>query len=349
MNENSHTVQEVSQFANRYRNRDDGQVVSIHYDPFTVKARLRWKDGGKDWLIRFTFSGRSSFIDEKVQNEAVAMKFVALSTPIPVPRVIAYGTAADNPTGLGPFIIMTWVEGKKMSDILWNKGDRSSEDNDTIMEALYGQMAELLLELWKLNFDKIGSLAQTEMTRTISASRRPSSQGISELSRVCDLSDHIGPSKIYHSAVDYVSSLLELQSIRLQRQQATIGDTAPYREQYTALHLMKAIALNFVSRTENYGPFKLFAEGLRPENVLVDDSLQVTGVINWEFCYSAPVQFAGSMPDWLLPDAPHVFIKQRGLRAFLETYIAEASTFLNNIGYDEIKGSRKVSELRFRS
>ncbi|KAL5357110.1 hypothetical protein BJX96DRAFT_162862 [Aspergillus floccosus] len=328
MNENSHTAQEICTFANRYRKRDGGQVVSMHYDQFTVKARLHWDDGGRDWLIRFTFSGRSSFIDEKVQNEAVAMKFVALNTPIPIPRVITYGTAADNPTGLGPFIIMTWVEGRKMSDVLWNTRGRSVEETRAKREILYGQMADILLELWNLNFDRIGSLVQTEITRTFSANRRPSSQGISELSRVWDLSDHIEPSRIYHSAVEYIYSLLELQSIRLERQRTIMSDTASYREQYAARHLMKAIALSFVSRTDNYGPFKLFAEGLRPEHVLVDDSLQVTGVTNWEFCYSGPVQFAGSMPDWLLPLAPHIYIKQRGLHAFLESYVTQGNSFL---------------------
>ncbi|KAG2411639.1 hypothetical protein HFD88_009195 [Aspergillus terreus] len=345
MNENSHTAQEICAFANRYRKRDGGKVVSMHYDPFTVKARLHWDDGGRDWLIRFTFSGRSSFIDEKVQNEAVAMKFVALKTPIPIPRVIAYGTAADNPTGLGPFIIMTWVDGRKMSDVLWNTPGRNLEETRATREILYGQIADILLELWKLNFDRIGSLVQAEITRTFSANRRPSSQGISELSRVWDLSDHIGPSRIYHSAVDYVYSLLELQSIRLERQQTIMGDTASYREQYAARHLLKAIALSFVSRADNYGPFKLFAEGLRPDHVLVDDSLQVTGVTNWEFCYSGPVQFAGSMPDWLVPLAPHTYIKQRGLPAFLQSYITEASAFLEVLKKREDGGAHDGNRL----
>lgn len=348
MNENSHTAQEICAFANRYRKRDGGKVVSMHYDPFTVKARLHWDDGGRDWLIRFTFSGRSSFIDEKVQNEAVAMKFVALKTPIPIPRVIAYGTAADNPTGLGPFIIMTWVDGRKMSDVLWNTPGRNLQETRATREMLYGQMADILLELWKLNFDRIGSLVQAEITRTFSANRRPSSQGISELSRVWDLSDHIRPSRIYHSAVDYVYSLLELQSIRLERQQTIMGDTASYREQYAARHLLKAIALSFVSRADNYGPFKLFAEGLRPEHVLVDDSLQVTGVTNWEFCYSGPVQFAGSMPDWLLPLAPHTYIKQRGLPAFLQSYITEASAFLEVLKKREDGGAHDGDRLSVR-
>lgn len=82
---------------------------------------------GEDWLIRFPLPGKSMFLDEKVRREALLMKFIKENTDIPVPRVIAYGTADENPTGLGPFIIMTWIEGKEMSDIL-QRDDTSGKE-----------------------------------------------------------------------------------------------------------------------------------------------------------------------------------------------------------------------------
>lgn len=38
------------------------------------------------------------------------MRYVAANTTIPVPRIYHYGSAAENPTGLGPFIIMDYIE-----------------------------------------------------------------------------------------------------------------------------------------------------------------------------------------------------------------------------------------------
>jgi hypothetical protein len=74
------------------------------------------------------------FLDEKVRREALLMEFICSRTQIPVPRVIAYGAAHENPTGLGPFIIMTWIEGRKMSEILRKdtpgKGDILNPDID---------------------------------------------------------------------------------------------------------------------------------------------------------------------------------------------------------------------------
>lgn len=94
------------------------------------------------------------FLEEKIYNEVAFMKYIAANTQIPVPRVVGYGKAEENPTGLGPFIIMTWADGKPMSEILLRE-KVSDEDDDILepdidnqtLEILYGQMAEILLEL----------------------------------------------------------------------------------------------------------------------------------------------------------------------------------------------------------
>ncbi|KAF9894788.1 hypothetical protein FE257_004409 [Aspergillus nanangensis] len=334
----SHATQGVCDLASKYRGRDDCQIISIHHNAFTVSIRLHWEDGEKDWLLRCTLPGKSSLLDEKVENEAIAMKFVARHTPIPVPRVIAYGKSSTNPTGLGPFIIMTWVEGRKMSSILRKDGCGGGELDPhldaAVLEALYGQMAEILLELWKLDFDCIGSLGQAEMSGKVAVDRRPAGLGMSEVARTCDLSDVVGRARVYHSSADYVYSLLELQGTHLARHhgRGVAGDnTTQYRQQYACRHLMRAVALNFIPEGDNYGPFKLFAERLSPEHVLVDESLQVASVVNWEFCYAAPSAFAGSVPWWLLLRPPQKLILQWGVERFLNAYLPRAELFVQMV------------------
>jgi hypothetical protein len=92
---------------------------------------------------------------------------------------------------------------------------------------------------------------------------------------------------------------------------------------------MKAIALDFISQEDNHGPFKLLCDDFGPGNALVDDSLPVTGVIDWEFCYTAPVQFAGSIPSWLLLQRPHRIINELGAAGFLAMFLPKAELFLN--------------------
>lgn len=220
-------------------------------------------------------------LDEKIQREATLMQYIAKNTSIPVPRVIAHGRACDNPTGLGPFIIMTWVEGKKMSDVL-RKGDTDPKDvildpeiDQPTLHTLYDQMAEILLELWNLDFEAIGSVVLDEQAGTHSIAARPLTIEMNELVRTCGLKESLFEDRVYHSTADYIASLLELQSKHLEQQRNSIYDSSDCREKYTCRHLMKAVALNFIDRATNYGPFKLFCDDLWPGNVLVDDTLQV--------------------------------------------------------------------------
>jgi hypothetical protein len=53
------------------------------------------------------------------------------------------------------------------------------------------------------------------------------------------------------------------------------------------------------------------------------------GVIDWEFCYTAPVQFAGSIPSWLPLQRPHRIINEFGAAGFLAMFLSEAELFPN--------------------
>lgn len=47
------------------------------------------------------------------------MRYIAANTTIPVPIIHHWGTGAENPTGLGPFIIMDYIDHERtMSDAL---------------------------------------------------------------------------------------------------------------------------------------------------------------------------------------------------------------------------------------
>lgn len=163
------SLESISQLGGRFRGDSKCFLVSKHCGSFNFCVRMHWKDGGPDWLIRFPIPGKTVFPEKKFSNKVATMKFIRERTSIPVPKVIAHGTAADNNTGLGPFIIMTWIEGKNMKELMQIPsvdGDKSYESGDimrpdidrTTLSALYGQMTSVLLELSTIKFDRIGSL-----------------------------------------------------------------------------------------------------------------------------------------------------------------------------------------------
>lgn len=150
---------------------------------------------------------------------------------------------------------------------------------------------------------------------------------MNELLRAYGMDDRM-PRRTYSSSTDYILSLIELQWEQLRNQRNSVYDSEDCRQKYACRHLMQAIAPHFISRRDTFGPFKLFSDDLCPSNVLVDENLNVTAVIDWEFCYAAPAQFAGSLPWWLILRRPSDLLNDQGPETFLDTYVPKAELFL---------------------
>jgi hypothetical protein len=120
-----------------------------------------------------------AYADEKVAKKVKALSFFHHRTTIPVPRVHAWGPAASNFLGIGPFIMMDFMNGVSLSDILKDpnaepptrlmRGDISDSD----IEFIYRQLANFLLQLFQLDFDRIGSLQSPEAEAPSTLSIRP--------------------------------------------------------------------------------------------------------------------------------------------------------------------------------
>lgn len=143
----------------------DGMPCTLDGDDncgsFNWCCKVRFNDGVQ-WMVRFSVPGRVMNGDEKVKHEVATIRFVRRNTTIPVPSVRAWGLAADNPLGLGPFIIADFIEGESLGAILKDsasgvlRSDISHDDLDTI----YRQIANIILELSRFNFPRIGSMSE---------------------------------------------------------------------------------------------------------------------------------------------------------------------------------------------
>jgi len=122
-------------------------------------------DNGEKWIIRLPLLGRTSQAhrDEKVAGEVATLKLLRERTNIPVPEVKAWGLADENPLDLGPFIMQEFIEGEDLGDILEDPADEHSSlisvlvDDETV-KAIYRQVAQFMLQIFKLDFEEIGSL-----------------------------------------------------------------------------------------------------------------------------------------------------------------------------------------------
>lgn len=135
--------------------------------------------------------------------------------------------------------------------------------------------------------------------------KRPFTFNMNRLAQFSNIPHNIFSQQRFDNAADYFEELARQHflHLELQRNDAVI-DEADCRKKYIARCLFRKLSRD-ISREHCNGPFKLYCDDLRPDNVLVDESrFAVTGVVDWEFTYAAPVEFTYAAPWWLLLEKP---------------------------------------------
>jgi hypothetical protein len=140
---------------------------TFHHGAFNAGMKMVFSDNTA-WMVCFPRVGTvcDDYTDEKVAMEVTALSLIRNRTTIPVPRVQAWGPAASNLLGLGPFIMMDFINGVSLSDLLENPNAErptrlTREDiSDSDIEVIYRQLANFLLQLFKLDFDRIRDLVE---------------------------------------------------------------------------------------------------------------------------------------------------------------------------------------------
>ncbi|KAK2813169.1 hypothetical protein FQN50_000847 [Emmonsiellopsis sp. PD_5] len=351
--QNSNQRGEICMLVDRCRGTGRSTIVEIHQGAHNQVYRMRWDDGIGDWAIRFPVPGKSHFTDEKVINEVRLLKLLKTRTSIPVPHVYEYCLEEANPTTLGAYIIMNWMGGRKLADVLDDKGLSDYRPLDShgkaMLKRIYVQVAKLYLDLWALDFDAIGSPRLKQNTQEIEVVSRPLTLYMNQLLRLYGIDRRGLPkqSRTYASSTDFIFKMIELLHLQMIAQPNSIRDAPDAREKYTVRTMMDTIARGFIRLSgDNYGPFKLFGDDLTPSNILVDpENLTITGVIDWQFTYSAPSSFAGSPPWWLIPNPTDV-LEVVGADGFLYAYVRRANLFIEAVEQSEHERGTNLREHR---
>lgn len=75
---------------------------------------------GSAVVIRFPTPGRTyePWRAEKVRNEVMVIEYLREHTTIPIPNVRFWGLVEESPQALGPFIVMDFVNGTDLDELL---------------------------------------------------------------------------------------------------------------------------------------------------------------------------------------------------------------------------------------
>lgn len=147
------------------------------------------------------------------------------------------------------------------------------------------------------------------------------------------------PDKTYDTTKEWYGALtgMHMAQLALQYNDAA-EDDGDVRDKYVARKLFRRVIGEnkvFPDRDDASGGFKLFSQGLRPANILLDENLRVVGVIDWEFAYAAPAVFTFDPPWWLLLLEPESW--PGGYREWIKAYEPRLNTFLHVLEVQEGK------------
>ncbi|PYI06350.1 hypothetical protein BO78DRAFT_461292 [Aspergillus sclerotiicarbonarius CBS 121057] len=270
-------------------------------------------EGLAGWLASQHWPG----IPEKVEDEVAIMEYIAQHTSIPVPKVLGTGQCP-----VGPYIVMTYIEGKPMSRYLTDPSKETSSLRPDIslptLKRTYFGMANIILELSKPAFPFIGALKKDDDDNW-TVHKAPLTFNMNRLSQFSNIPVNVFTKQRFTTAAYYFEDLAQhhFHHLSLQRNNAIV-DEQDCRKKYIARCLFRKLSRQ-ISTEHCTGPFRLYCDDLKPDNILVDAPLlMVTGVVNWKFTYAAPW--------WLLLERPEDW--DDDLNVFLERYMPRFHTFL---------------------
>ncbi|KAI2835488.1 hypothetical protein CBS11350_10014 [Aspergillus niger] len=308
--------------------------IPIRFKPVVggsnISFRLIYNDTSSV-ILRIPIPGLSVLPNEKVQYEVATMQWLKKNTSIPVPSVLHWGTSEHNPLQLGPYILMEFIEhdmtlGDRLRDPVLTPNDRPRLNPNTSTQDLcfyYRQVAEIYLQLVRTPMPNIGSFIGTRgrSYKTWALTGRPLSMHWNELVRLGAFPRKMLPLGTFTTVSSYLISLAQLQLDHLINQpNDSITSESDCRQKFLSRMLFRKLAREdrLLTPVNGDGPFRLWCDDLRPDNILLDTNNKISGVIDWEFTYAAPADFAYSPPWWLLLEKPERWTD--GLDAWAQTY-----------------------------
>ncbi|KGO66665.1 Aminoglycoside phosphotransferase [Penicillium italicum] len=364
---NLDTFEKIGNFLLKHHQASDPiEFTILQTGAFNTALQMKF-ERTRTAVIRFPLPGATMFPEEKVCNEVSTMRFIGDKTTIPVPFIIHSGGKKESPSELGPFIIMEYIDHHANMIEILKKPGRPNEERVTLdpnishtrLKALYGELARVLFSLSGLSQNKIGSLFQVD-DFAWEVSRRPLSLHMNELVRLGTLPQSKLPATTFDTASSYFEALAELHISHLTSQRNDAVDSADdCRRKFVARFLFRKIVRdqNLKSQWISFenGPFPIWCDDFRPGNVLVDVDLNIAGVVDWEFTYTAPVEFTQAPPWWLLLEKPEYWPK--GLDDWCIEYEKRLQTFLEAmidceeeaIRKEQLVGSQRLSSAMRRS
>lgn len=251
-----------------------------------------------------------------------------------------------SPQKFGPFIISDFVEGVHLSDVLKDPSNPKQlylnpQIDEQTLDKVFDQIADITLQLYEFNFNRISAISRDSSAGTWSVTRRPLTYSMNELATTTFFPVDKFPTAPFASAREYFRALVSEHKTHLWTHRNLCGNPVHARDKYVSRQLFT----HSVDRhcIDDYGPFKIFCDDFRPQNILVDpETLCIKAVLDLEFTNAMPSQYASEPPWWLLLAGPDSYLlRGRTIEEFVADYEPRLAQFLKAMERVEIERERE--------
>ncbi|KAK0115668.1 hypothetical protein ONS95_000064 [Cadophora gregata] len=286
---------------------------TFHHGAFNAGMKMVFSDGTA-WMVRFPRVGMvcDDYADEKVAKEVAALRLIHDTIVSSVPRIHTWGPAASNLLDLGPFIMMDFINGVSASDVLKDPNAEHPtrllrEDiSDSDIEAIYRQLANFQLQLFALDFDRIGSLPSPTAEGQSLTPTRPltfKAHSILQNGGVDTFGDR---NQGFATTTEYFQYVVDQDWKQLVYQPNSTCGSYDAKNKYLAFKVLRSFIPDLINPKYDRCKFKLICDDLGLANLIFRSrgDLTVVGLVDLEWSYIGPAQLFGSAPWWLLQDRP---------------------------------------------
>ncbi|KAG9684549.1 hypothetical protein KCU95_g12899, partial [Aureobasidium melanogenum] len=261
-------------------------IFVISYTASSLRSWLASKECYQAWSVTTTdlilrISG-NHISRIKTENEASVLSWLDKHTTIPVPRVVAYDSATDNPLG-HEFILMTREPGQSLADVY---NSFTSMQKDHILDQLIDVNAELHKHTWS----HIGGLSTDNKGHIIPGPVLEETfwfgPDILALWPAHETFESLNISGPFKSYVAYISAhLLKYKhAIETHPSLEFMRDFLPQLDRFLA-----RISAEPMQSKLNDISLRLAHKDLHFANILVDPvTAHITAIIDWEFAGVVP-------------------------------------------------------------
>ncbi|KAJ4313428.1 hypothetical protein N0V84_009407 [Fusarium piperis] len=241
-------------------------------------ARVRFHDGSPSWLLRvprvasFTVGLPVPLADYLILSEYTTLKFLETTT-VPAPQAFSYGVCGkgtDHGVGVS-FLLIEELPGKPWT----GEGASGKEATEDEKARIWSDLAGILVELEHHPFPKAGSLCF----------QSPNNIGVSAVAS--DRFVVLTPKGPFDNSTAYYTAFAE-QYLTL------IADGQLYTEYpvnaYLVYRFLKDNASQLAQQDEAQSPEEFFLKHVddKRDHLLIDDDLNITGIIDWQMARVVP-------------------------------------------------------------